>query len=247
MREWLFGRNPVFESLTVQRRQVFRLRIAKGTNEKGTVARIISTCRSRNIPIQFVQRDVLDKLGTGNQGVALEVSGYPYAHLPDILAYAEEKGEPPFILLLDALQDPQNLGTLLRSAEAFGVHGVCIPKARTALVTPTVISASSGAAEHLRIVQVNLASAIRSLKDAGIWVIGLDHGPDAQLPPRVRLDGAIALVVGNEGKGMRRLVRDSCDLLLQLPMQGQIESLNAAVAGSISLYLARQARDRLEK
>jgi 23S rRNA (guanosine2251-2'-O)-methyltransferase len=159
-----------------------------------------------------------------------------------VLALATEKGEDPFVLVLDTLQDPQNLGTLLRTAEAVGVHGVLIPLARTATITPAVVSSSSGACEHLLVVQVNLAQAIRTLKEEDVWVIGLDGGPEAQPAERVNLKGGLALVVGSEGEGMRRLVRESCDLLMRLPMRGQIESLNAAVAGSVVLYLALAAR-----
>jgi 23S rRNA (guanosine2251-2'-O)-methyltransferase len=143
---------------------------------------------------------------------------------------------------MDTVQDPQNLGTLLRTAEIVGVQGVLLPYRRTATVTPAVVSASSGASEHLLIAQTNLAQSINTLKESDIWVIGLDGSTSAQPLQQVRLDGPLALVVGNEGQGMRSLVRDSCDILMRLPMQGQIESLNAAVAGSIALYLAWQAR-----
>ncbi|MFN2152594.1 MAG: 23S rRNA (guanosine(2251)-2'-O)-methyltransferase RlmB, partial [Anaerolineales bacterium] len=141
-------------------------------------------------------------------------------------------------------QDPQNLGTLLRTAEAVGVHGVVIPLARTAQVTPAVVNASSGASEHLLIAQANLSQVISTLKEEGLWIIGLEGSAEASTASQIRLDGPLGLVVGSEGEGMRRLVRESCDLLLQLPMRGQIESLNAAVAGSIALYLAMQARNR---
>ena len=129
------------------------------------------------------------------------------------------------MLILDALQDPQNLGTLLRTAEVVGVHGVLLPLRHTVTVTPAVVSASSGASEHLLVAQMNLAQAIRELKEAGVWVIGLEGSPSAERVDRVRLDGAIALVVGSEGQGMRLLVRDSCDVLMRLPMRGQVESL----------------------
>ncbi len=148
------------------------------------------------------------------------------------------------MLLLDTLQDPQNFGTLLRTAESVGVHGVVIPLARTAEVTASVVNASSGASEHLLISQANLAQAIGLLKDAGVWIIGLEGSNQAQSPGEIRLDGAAGIVVGSEGKGMRPLVRKSCDLLMKLPMQGEIESLNAAVAGSVALYLAYLARNK---
>lgn len=242
MREWITGRNPVFETLRAGRRQPFRLRLAQGVQEKGRLADILKLAAAKKLAVDRVPRQQLDSLGENHQGVALETNDYPYSALPDILARAERSGEPPFLLILDTLQDPQNLGTLLRTAEVVGVHGVLLPHRHAATITPAVVSASSGASEHLRVTQINLAQAIAALKEAGVWVVGLEGGPEAQPPGKLRLDGAIALVVGNEGQGMRSLVRDSCDLLLRLPMRGQIDSLNAAVAGSVALYLAWQAR-----
>jgi 23S rRNA (guanosine2251-2'-O)-methyltransferase len=243
MREWILGRNPVYETLRARRRQVFRLQIADGVQEKGRLAEALKLSLQRKLPVERVPRRQLDSLGDGHQGAALEVSAYPYSNLSDMLDLAGRRGEPPFLLVLDALQDPQNLGTLLRTAEIVGVHGVLLPYRRSATVTPAVVNASSGASEHLLIAQANLAQAIAALKERDVWVVGLEGGPDAQPAEKVRLDGALALVVGNEGQGMRLLVRESCDWLLRLPMRGQIDSLNAAVAGSIGLYLAWQARN----
>lgn len=242
MREWIYGRNPVYEVLTAGKREVFRLWIAQGAQEKGRLTDILVLCRKNNIRVEQVPRPKLDAIVNNHQGVALEVSEYDYVGLQDVLDSAKSKGEPAFILILDALQDPQNLGTLLRTAESTGVHGVLIPLRHTVNITPSVVNASSGASEHLQIAQVNLAQAIKTLKEENIWVVGLDSTPSAQLPDRVRLDGPIALVVGSEGQGMRSLVRNSCDFLLRLPMRGQIESLNAAVAGSVALYLVWQSR-----
>jgi 23S rRNA (guanosine2251-2'-O)-methyltransferase len=146
------------------------------------------------------------------------------------------------VLILDTLQDPQNLGTLLRTAEVVGVHGVLIPTHRAAQITPAVVSASSGASEHMLAAQANLAQSIEMLKQADAWVAGLDESPSSRLPSEFRLDGPLALVVGSEGEGLRPLVRSKCDVLLRLPMQGQVESLNAAVAGSVALYLAYLTR-----
>ncbi len=242
MREWIYGRNPVYETLRARRRQPFKLQLAQGQQEKGRLTQILQLARSRKIPIETVPRQKLETYSSGHQGVALEASGYPYSDFATILALAEQRQQPPFLLLMDTVQDPQNLGTLLRTAEIVGVHGILLPYRRTATVTPAVVSASSGACEHLLVAQTNLAQAISAIKEANIWVIGLDGSPSAQPLQQVRLDGPLALVVGNEGQGMRSLVRDSCDILLRLPMRGQIESLNAAVAGSIALYLAWQAR-----
>lgn len=242
MREWISGRNPVSETLRARRRQVFQLLVAEGAQEKGHLAEIISQCQQRNVPAQRVPRSRLDGLSSGHQGVALEVSGYPYRDLQDILALAHSRDEPALLLILDALQDPQNLGTLLRTAESVGVHGVLLPYRHTVTVTPAVVSASSGASEHMLIAQTNLAQAIETLKVEGIWVIGLENEPHAVLPSRLRLDGPLALVVGSEAQGMRPLVRRACDMLMRLPMRGQVDSLNAAVAGSVALYLIWQAR-----
>lgn len=242
MREWISGRNAVYEVLRAGRRQVFRLRIAQGVQEKGRLLEILRLSEAAAVPIEWVERSRLDALDPDHQGVALQVSEYPYSTLLDVLSLAEQRQEPPFVLILDLLQDPQNLGALLRSAEAVGVHGVLLPLRRTATVTPTVVKVSSGASEHLLICQSNLAQAIAHLKEAGLWIIGLENTPEARLPHQVRLDGALALVVGSEGQGMRPLVRASCEWVLRLPMRGRVTSLNAAVAGSIALYLAWQAR-----
>lgn len=247
MKEWIYGRNAVYEVLRAQRRQPFRLRVARGADEKGRLEEIMRLCTSRKLPIERVQRQVLDSLAQGHQGVALETSAYSYSSLPDILMEAEKSGEPPFLLILDTLQDPQNLGTLLRAAEAVGIHGVLLPLRHSASVTPAVVNASSGACEHLLIAQANLAQAMITLKEYGVWVVGLDAGPSAQPPDKVRMDGPLALVVGSEGSGMRELVRKSCDLLLRLPMRGQVASLNAATAGSVALYLAYMKREELAR
>lgn len=242
MSEWIVGRNPVYEVLRAGRRQAFRLLVAQGVQEKGRLSEILQLCQKKKIPIERPVRARLDAQGEGHQGVALSCGDYPYCALQDILDLATQRAEAPFLLALDALQDPQNLGALLRTAEVVGVQGVILPLRHTVTVTPAVVSASSGASEHLLVTQVNLAQAITTLKEAGVWVIGLEGGPMAQPIQKVRLDGALALVVGSEGEGMRALVRDSCDVIASLPMRGRIESLNAAVAGSIALYLAWQAR-----
>jgi 23S rRNA (guanosine2251-2'-O)-methyltransferase len=242
MKEWLYGRNAIYETMRARRRQFFRLKLAQGVEEKGHLTDIIRMASALKLPIERVARGNLDSLGTGHQGVGLESSGYPYSDMADVLSLAARRGEAPFILILDVLQDPQNLGSLLRTAEAVGIHGVLLPFRHTATVTPAVVNSSSGATEHLFIVQVNLAQAIQQIKEENIWVIGLDAGLEAQTMDQVRLDGPLALVIGGEGSGMRTLVRKSCDVLMRLPMQGKVESLNAAVAGSVALYFAWQGR-----
>lgn len=243
MKEWIYGRNPVYEALKAKRRHAFNLWVAAGAQEKGRLAEIITLSKKRKIPINQVPHKQIEKVaGDHSQGVALEVSGYPYRPLEEMFERAEALGEAPFFLVLDTLKDPQNLGTLLRTAEAVGVHGVLLPLKRTATITPAVVSASSGASEHLLVTQANLAQAIKIMQENDLWVIGLDGGPDSQPAKDINLGGPIAIVVGSEGQGMRRLVRESCDVLMRLPMKGQIESLNAAVAGSVALYLTLEAR-----
>lgn len=250
MKEFLYGRNAVYETLRARRRQVFRLQVAQGVQEKGRLARIIESAIQRKITVERVPRAGLDKIHANHQGVALEAGGYPYAELTDIFELAEKREEPLFVLLLDALNDPQNFGALLRTAEAVGVQGVVIPLRQTVTVTPAAVNASSGASEHLLIAQANLHQTIEALKEAGAWIVGLESGgqpegrKQAQDPESIRLDSALGIVVGSEGEGMRPLVRQSCDLLMKLPMVGKIDSLNAAVAGSVALYLAFLSRQK---
>lgn len=245
MAEWIYGRNAVYECLRAGRRSLKQLWLAEAAQAKDRIADILALAKQHGLQVKQVERQALNRVGEGHQGVALQAGAYPYSDVGQMLAEAQKRSEPPFLLLLDALQDPQNLGSLLRTAEAVGVHGVLLPHRRTATVTPAVVNASSGASEHLLIAQANLAQTMAELKQADVWVIGLDGGPGAQPAERVPLDGPLALVVGSEGAGMRRLVRESCDVLLRLPMRGQIASLNAAVAGSIVLYLALHARQPL--
>ena len=245
MKEFIYGRNPVYETLRARRRDVFCLQVAEGVQDKGRLTEILALAAKRKIPVERVPRTRLYKLSESHQGLALEASAYPYVALEDILENAKTRSESLFVLILDTLQNPQNLGTIIRTAEAVGVHGVLIPTHRSAEITPAVVSASAGASEHMLVAQANLAQAIVELKEANAWVVGLDESPDSKDPSEVRLDGPLAVVVGSEGEGIRPLVRQSCDFLLRLPMQGQIESLNAAVAGSVALYLAYLARRKL--
>lgn len=244
MKEWISGRNPVYETLRAGRRHIFRLLLAKGGDRGGHIPEIIKLARTRNIEFEEVPRTQLDGLASHHQGIALQASTYPMVNAVDVYNRAQELSQPMFILILDEIQDPQNLGTLFRSAEAVGIHGVLLPFRRTATITPAVVNASSGATEHLLVAQVNLAQAIEELKAAGAWIIGLEGGEGSQPIQDVRLDGALAFVVGGEGSGMRSLTRKMCDHLVRLPMHGQVDSLNAAVAGSVVLYMALQARER---
>lgn len=240
MKELIYSRNAVYEVLRAKRRQVFSIEIAEGVQEKGRLTEIIKMAQQQKIRISRVPRPKLDKVHQNNQGVVAEVSGYPYSDVVEILEQAKE--ELPFVLILDSLQDPQNFGTLIRTAEAIGVHGVVIPLARSVDMTPAVVNASSGASEHMLIAQANLSQTIDALKDNDVWIVGLDQaGAEVEAGSR-HLKGALGLVVGSEGEGLHDLVRKKCDIVLKLPMKGRIESLNAAVAGSVALYLAYLSR-----
>lgn len=236
MKELIYSRNAVHEVLRAGRRQIFSIEIADGVQDKGKIEDILKLAQQQKVKVSRVPRPKLDKVHQNNQGIVAEVSGYPYSDVVDILDSA--KGELPFLLMLDSLQDPQNFGTLIRTAEALGVHGIVIPLARSVDMTPAVVNASSGASEHMLIAQANLSQTIDALKANDIWVVGLDQaGAEVEAGSR-HLKGALALVVGSEGEGLHDLVRKKCDIVLKLPMKGKIESLNAAVAGSVALYLA---------
>jgi len=242
MKELLYSRNAVYETLRAGRREIFAIEIADTAQDKGRIVEILKLANEQKIKVSRVPRGKLDKVHEDHQGVVAEVSKYPYSDVVEILEQA--KGELPFVLILDSLQDPQNFGTLLRTAEAIGVHGVIIPLARTVDVTPAVVNASSGASEHLLIAQSNLSQAIDALKDNDVWIVGLDEaGAEIEAGSR-HLRGAVGLVVGSEGEGLHELTRKKCDILMKLPMRGQIESLNAAVAGSVALYLAYLAHTK---
>ncbi len=243
--ELLYGRNPVRESLRAARRVPQRLVLVEGIQEGAAVGEILDLARSLELDTHRATRAELSRLigHDHHQGVVLETSPYPYAEVPAMLEAAATAGEPPFVLLLDLLQDPQNVGSLLRTAEAVATHGVILQRRRAVGITPAVVNASSGAVEHLSVAQeTNLTRTIQQLKQAGLWIYGLDARLGSVPHYEARLDGPIALVVGSEGTGLRRLVRDSCDVLIRLPMRGRVESLNAAVAGSVALYAIAQAR-----
>jgi 23S rRNA (guanosine2251-2'-O)-methyltransferase len=246
MADYIWGRNPVLEALHAQRqRRVKRILLAEGLREAPALAGILQEAGRLHIPIETIPRARLDQLSHGavHQGCIALVDARAYADVDEILAYAARKDEPPFLLILDAIQDVNNLGSLLRSAESVGVHGVILPEHRAAAVNATVVKSSAGATEHLLIAQeTNLTRTIEALKQRNIWVIGL-AGEASIDYHQANLSGPLALVVGNEGKGISRLVREHCDLLISLPMRGQVHSLNAAVAGSIALYEALRQRE----
>jgi 23S rRNA (guanosine2251-2'-O)-methyltransferase len=248
--ELLYGRRAVLEALAAGRRRVYRLWLEGDGPEgaAGTEAEILAAAQEAQVPTRHVRGGIFDRLKTQNvnyQGVALETDGFPYATLRDILGKARTSREPALLLLLDQVQDPQNLGTLIRTAEAMAVHGAIIPERRSASVTPAVSNASAGAVEHLLVAQVtNLNRTIDQLKEDGVWVTGLEQTESAVPLHQADLSGPLALVVGSEGKGLSRLTREKCDFTVYLPMYGKVESLNAAVAGSIVLHAVRAERTR---
>ena len=245
MKEFIYSRNAVYETLRADRREVFRIELAEGVQVKSRLTEILTLATQGKVPVFKAPRGRLDKVHEHNQGIIAEVGKYPYVDLLDILENARQKDEAPFVLLLDSLNDPQNFGTLIRTAEAIGVHGIVIPLAHTVEVTPSVVNASSGASEHMLIARSNLAQVIDALKDENIWVVGLDQdGETVGDKTQRHLTGATTLVVGSEGEGIRQLTRAKCDIILKLPMRGKVESLNAAVAGSVALYLAYLARNK---
>lgn len=219
------------------RRKHHRLLIAEGVKPDARIERMRELARQAEALIESAPRPLLDDLtgGANHQGVVLETSEYPYEELPDLL------NEPGIFLVIDHLQDPQNIGTLLRAAEAVGVSGVAIARDRAASITPAVVNASAGAVEHLRIAEeTNLGRTIDKLNEAGWWIVGLDAGEDGQDLFSLDLPTPVALIVGAEGPGLTPSLRDRCQIIASLPMAGRIASLNAATAGSIALYDLRR-------
>src|SRR5574344_1281983 len=241
----LIGRNAVTEALKAGR-GINKLLLADGDKE-GSISEIIALAKERGIIVQTVDRGKIEAVAGGlrHQGVLAYVSPVAYVEVEDILKAAEAKGEAPFLLLLDELEDPHNLGALLRTADATGVHGVLIPKRRSVPVTATVAKTSAGAIEYVPVARIgNIAQTIKKLKDKGFWVAGADMD-GSQNYYEADLTGPLVLVVGSEGKGMGRLTKEQCDFIVRMPMVGRINSLNASVAGSILMY--ESMRQRLAK
>ncbi|AQY49862.1 RNA methyltransferase [Listeria weihenstephanensis FSL R9-0317] len=233
--EWIAGRNPVSEVLKSDR-DIHKILIAEGS-QKGSMQPIIGAARERKIQVQIVPKSKIDKLVEGShQGVAAQVAAYQYAELDDLFAKAEEREEMPFFIILDELEDPHNLGSIMRTADAVGAHGIIIPKRRAVGLTQTVAKASTGAIEHIPVTRVtNISRTMEDLQKRGLWIFGTDASGssdyrtmDANMP--------LALVIGSEGFGMSRLVREKCDFLVHLPMRGAVTSLNASVAASVLMY-----------
>ena len=229
------GRNPVMEAIR-SGRSIESILVAKG-ERSGSVVAIIAKAKQKNIPVKDVDSKKLDFLakGVNHQGIVAQCAVKEYSTLEDIFALAEERGESPFIIVLDKIEDPHNLGAIIRTAECAGAHGVIIPERRSAGLSYTVEKTSAGALEYMPVVRVkNISSVLQKLKDKGIWVYGADM--DGEHYKKVNFDGAVALVIGNEGKGISPLVAKDCDVIVSLPMKGKINSLNASVAAGILMY-----------
>ena len=239
MSNLLVGRNPIREALKAGR-DMEKLLVAKG-ELIGSAREIVAMAREQKVIVQEVDRAHLDAMAPGHQGLIAVVSAYAYKTVDDMLALAKERGEAPFLVILDGVTDPHNLGAIIRSAECAGAHGVIIPERRAVGLTPAAVKASAGAVEYLPVArEVNLTRTIERLKKEGVWIYGTAmNGEDYR---KVDYSGAKALVIGSEGEGMSRLVSESCDKVVTLPMKGKIESLNASVAAGILLYAMMDAK-----
>ena len=236
----VIGRNAVIELLKSDR-EVENVLVAKGERE-GSINRILALCKEKRIVVKTVDRKKLDFLAPGgnHQGVAANVPAHEYSTVDDILAVAEEKGEPPFVIICDEIEDSHNLGAIIRTAEACGAHGIIIPKRRNVGLNYIVAKTSCGALEYMPVARVtNLAATIDQLKKKNIWVYAADM--DGQRWDKTDFSGGVALVVGSEGNGVGRLVKEKCDITVSLPMMGRVNSLNASVAAGVLMYeIARQ-------
>lgn len=229
------GRNAVLEAYRAGK-TIDKLYVLKGCQD-GPVNSILREARKHDTIVSFVTKERLDQMSeTGkHQGVVAHAAAYEYAEVEDILKRAEEKGEPPFLILLDNIEDPHNLGALIRTANLAGAHGIIIPKRRAAGLTATVAKASAGALNYTPVAKVtNLGTTIESLKERGLWFVCADM--DGTVMYDLDLKGPIGLVVGNEGEGVSRLVREKCDYIAAIPMKGDIDSLNASVAAGVLAY-----------
>jgi len=243
MSEKIIGRIPVLEALK-SGRTLNKVIIAKSIEKSQVISDIVRLSKEKGIPFEWVDKKLLDqKAGTGkHQGIAAMAAPKEYTDVEDILRIAKSKNEPPLIIILDGIEDPHNLGAIIRTAEASGAHGVIIPKRRAAPLTETVSKTSAGAIEYVAVARVtNIRNEIAKLKEAGIWVVGVDQSADKSY---IQADFKLptALVIGSEGKGISKHIRENCELLVSIPMKGKISSLNASVAAAVVLYEAVRQR-----
>lgn len=242
MSEWLAGKNPVTEALKANR-PIDKLLVAKGV-KPASVAPILQLAKRRGIVVQYVKRHKLDHVtgGVPHQGVVAMAAPRHYSDLAEVLNLAQKRGDLPLLLVLDGIEDPHNLGSIIRTADAAGVHGVIIPKRRAVGLTPTVAKTSAGAVEYVPVVRVtNLVHTLKELKQEGFWVTGAEAAGDRSYT-EVDFTEPTVIVIGSEGKGISRLVRENCDYVVRLPMRGTVNSLNASVAAGIMLYEVMRQR-----
>jgi 23S rRNA (guanosine2251-2'-O)-methyltransferase len=241
--DYIVGRNAVHEALR-SGRAIDKVLITKGQHS-GSINVLLSKCRDRGIPIKEIDSRKLESIaGSNHQGIAAVAACKEYATLDDLFVNAKEKEEPPFFVVCDELEDPHNLGAILRTADATGVHGVIVPKRRSAGLTSAVYKASAGAVEYVPVARVsNISDTLRELKKRGVWIYGMDMKGEAWCSTDLR--GPMAIVIGSEGKGIGRLVGEQCDFTLSLPMLGSVSSLNASVACGVLLYEVARQRQRL--
>ena len=243
MEDIIIGRNPVVEAIK-SGRVIDKLLIKKGKYE-GSIVSIVKKAKENGIIIQEVEKQKLDAIANGenHQGVIAYVSAYEYSSLEDIFDVAQKRGEPPFIIMCDKITDPHNLGAIIRTANCSGAHGVIIPKRNSATLNSIVAKTSAGAVEYTPVVKVtNLSDTIENLKKQGVWVAAADM--DGEDMHKANLTGAICLVIGSEGSGVSRLVKENCDFVVSIPMRGDINSLNASVAASVLMYeILRQRKE----
>lgn len=234
------GRNAVIELLNSDR-DINKIFIANG-EKHGSITKIIAMAKENKIVTVEVEKSKLDLMAENHQGVVAVVPPFNYCEIEDILDLAKERGEDPFVLILDGIEDPHNLGSIIRTAETAGVHGVIIPKRRSVTVNSTVSKVSAGAVEHMKVARVsNINDSIRKLKESGLWVIGTD-GDAKTLYYNQDLKGPLAIIIGSEGFGMSKLVKENADILIKIPMKGKITSLNASVSAGIVIYEAVKQR-----
>ncbi|WP_124726380.1 23S rRNA (guanosine(2251)-2'-O)-methyltransferase RlmB [Staphylospora marina] len=243
MSDWIMGKHAVLEALAAGSR-VEKVLLAQGVQMRGFQA-ILDKAKESRIPVQRVPRAKLDKLAEGknHQGVMAQIAAWRYASVEELFKRAESRGESPFFILLDGIEDPHNLGAIIRSADAAGAHGVVIPKRRAVGLTASVAKAAAGALEHVPVAKVpNLNQFAEELKERGVWLVGSD-GAANTLYTGVDYTVPVALVIGSEGQGMGRLLKEKCDFLVKLPMRGNVTSLNASVAAGILMYEVLRSRN----
>lgn len=243
--EKIFGRNPVIAALRGSR-EVEHIYIARGS--EGSAKQIAGMAKDSGVPLDFVDREVINAMARGerHQGVAARVSEYSYSTIQDVFKRAEESGEDPFVIVLDEISDPHNLGAVIRTAECAGAHGVIIPKRRACGLTGVAAKASAGAIESVPVVRVtNISRTLDELKELGLWIAACDMG--GQLYYKADLSGPLAVVIGSEGSGISKLVKDKCDFTVSMPLKGKVNSLNASNAAAVIMYEVRRRRDMLDE